>query len=56
MGYFSAEYNLLHILHLISDQQNTGRKWNKILHQELVTNEEFCFVFNNTPSLYELVF
>lgn len=26
MGYFSAEYNLLHILHLISDQQNTGSK------------------------------
>lgn len=31
VGYFSAEYNLLHILHLISDQQNTGGKWNKVL-------------------------
>lgn len=42
VGYFSAEYNLLHILHLISDEQNTGGKQNKVLHQELVTTEEFC--------------
>jgi len=53
VGYFSAEYNLLHILHSISDQQNTGRRRNKILHQELVTTEEVCFAFNkkqvNTP-------
>lgn len=40
---FSAEYNLLHILHLISDWQNVGHKWNKALHPKLVTTEKFWF-------------